>query len=186
MAAAQALQQPCAPHTVPRLGHGLSATVCGPCHAQRRSPRSGPFPPDPPPAVARPCSDPSLVLRPGPTPRRRTRGAYGLRLPPPACHFAAGVAEVSRFSRQEFPDVHAFSDRAGFARRSRLARRLMWPSLSVHKVGTRKEVFRGSIGGPPVPLSTLHPRSRHRRRMTRGQRSSLNDYRLKAGRFLSD
>ena len=54
------------------------------------------------------------------------------------------------------------------------ARRLMLPSLSVHKVGTRKEVFRGSIGGPPVPLSTLHPRCRHRRRMTRGQRSSLN------------
>ena len=33
-----------------------------------------------------------------------------------------------------------------------------------------KRVFRGSIGGPPVPLSTLHPRCRHRWRMTRGQR----------------
>ena len=54
------------------------------------------------------------------------------------------------------------------------ARRLIWPTLSVHKVGTRTEVFRGSLGGPPVPLSTLHPRCRHRRRMTRGQRSSLN------------
>ena len=37
-----------------------------------------------------------------------------------------------------------------------------------------KRVFRGSIGGPPVPLSTLHPRCRHRWRMTRGQRGSPN------------
>ncbi len=29
------------------------------------------------------------------------------------------------------------------------------------------------MAGPPVPLSTLHPRCRHRRRMTRGQRGSL-------------
>ena len=101
-----------APHAVQRLGHGLPASVCGPCHAQRRSPRSRPFPPDPP---------------------------LSRVLPPLA-----------------------------------LARRLILPSLSVHKVGTRKEVFRGSIGGPSVPLSTLHPRCRHRRRMTRGQRSSLN------------
>ncbi len=36
-----------------------------------------------------------------------------------------------------------------------------------------RDVFRGSIGGPPVPLSTLRPRSRQHRRMTRGQRGSL-------------
>ena len=33
--------------------------------------------------------------------------------------------------------------------------------------------FRGSIPGPHVPLSTLHPRPRGRRRMTRGRRGSL-------------
>ena len=55
-----------------------------------------------------------------------------------------------------------------------MTRRWILPSLSVNKVSTREELFRGSIGGPPVPLSTLHPRCRHRRRMTRGQRGSLN------------
>ena len=78
-----------APHAVQRLGHGLSASVCGPWRAPRRSPRPRPFPPDPPQAVARPGSVPSLVLRPGPTPRRRTRGACGWRLPPAACRRAA-------------------------------------------------------------------------------------------------
>ena len=33
--------------------------------------------------------------------------------------------------------------------------------------------FRGSIPGPHVPLSTLHPRSYERRRMTQGRRGSL-------------
>ena len=55
-----------------------------------------------------------------------------------------------------------------------LRRRSVWPSPSVHRVGARKEVFRGSIAGPPVPLSTLHPRRRRRWRMTRGQRGSLS------------
>ncbi len=54
-----------------------------------------------------------------------------------------------------------------------VARRSMWPSPSIDRTGTREDVFRGSTGGPPVPLSTLHPRCRQRRRMTRGQRGSL-------------
>ncbi len=54
-----------------------------------------------------------------------------------------------------------------------IARRLILPSLSIDKVSTRIQVFRGSMDSPPVPLSTLHPRCRHRRRMTRGQRGSL-------------
>jgi hypothetical protein len=33
--------------------------------------------------------------------------------------FAAGIAEVSRFSCREFPDVLGFFDRAGLVRRSR-------------------------------------------------------------------
>jgi hypothetical protein len=62
-------------------------------------------------------------------------------------------------------------------RRARLplamTRQTMWPSPSVHRVGARNSVFRGSIAGPPVPLSTLQPRDRPHRRMTRGQRGSL-------------
>ena len=105
-----------------------------------------------------------------------TTYAWGVRLAPSPTGplFAAGVAEVSRFSCEEFPDVHGFPR----PRRARLplalTRQSMWPSPSVHRVGARKEVFRGSIIGPPVPLSTLHPRCRHRRRMTRGQRGSLD------------
>ena len=49
----------------------------------------------------------------------------------------------------------------------------VWPSASEHSVGAPDELFHGSIPSPPVPLSTLHPRCRHRRRMTRGQRGSL-------------
>ena len=49
----------------------------------------------------------------------------------------------------------------------------VWPSASEHSVGAPDELFHGSIPSPPVPLSTLHPRCRHRRRMTRGQDGSL-------------
>jgi hypothetical protein len=104
-----------------------------------------------------------------------TACAWGVRLAPSPTgpRFAAGAAEVSRFSCGEFPGVPGFPR----PRRARSplanARRTMWPSPSVHRVGARYSGFRGSIAGPPVPLSTLHPRCRHRRRMTRGQRGSL-------------
>jgi hypothetical protein len=65
----------------------------------------GCFPPDSPPAAARPCSNRSSLLPPAPTSRRRARGTCGLSLSPPACLFAAGAAELSRFSCGEFPDV---------------------------------------------------------------------------------
>jgi len=104
-----------------------------------------------------------------------TACAWGVRLAPSPTgpRFAAGAAQVSRFSCGEFPDVPGFPR----PRRARAplanTRRTIWPSPSVHRVGARKSGFRGSIAGPPVPLSTLHPRCRHRRRMTRGQRGSL-------------
>jgi hypothetical protein len=100
--------------------------------------------------------------------------AWVVRLAPSPTgpRFAAGAAEVSRFSCGEFPGVPGFPR----PRRARSplanARRTIWPSPSVHRVGARNSGFRGSIAGPPVPLSTLHPRCRHRRRMTRGQRGS--------------
>src|SRR5438093_12966484 len=39
-------------------------------------------------------------------------------------------------------------------------------------------IFRGSIPGPHVPLSTLHLRPHERRRMTRGRCGSLPLYRM--------
>ena len=58
------------------------------------------------------------------------------------------VAEVSRFSRKEFPDVvqvlRPHRGRPPLA----LARRTVWPSPAVNKVGTRDELFHGSIVRP--------------------------------------
>jgi len=101
--------------------------------------------------------------------------AWGLRLAPSPTGllFAAGVAEASRFSCREFPGVRGFPRPRRAPAPLAETRRWMWPSPSVHRVGARNSGFRGSIAGPPVPLSTLHPRCRHRRRMTRGQRGSL-------------
>ena len=62
------------------------------------------------------------------------------------------VAEVSRFSRREFSDVHKFFDRAGAGRRSR---------------------WRGGRCGLPLQEVGCQAACRHRRRMTRGQRGSL-------------
>ena len=99
----------------------------------------------------------------------------GLRLAPsPAglC-FATGVAEVSRFSCGEFAGVHGFPRprraRAPLAK----TRHAIWPSPFAHRVGARNSGFRGSIAGPPAPLSNLRLRRRRRQRMTRGQRGSL-------------
>ena len=47
------------------------------------------------------------------------------------------------------------------------------PSASELSVAAPDELFHGSIPSPPVPLSTLRPRCRQRRRMTRGQDGSL-------------
>ncbi len=69
----------------PAPGTRLPAAGDGPSGPRPRSPWRGRFPPDSPPAVPRPCSNRSSVLPPATTPVQRTRGAYGLRLPPPAC-----------------------------------------------------------------------------------------------------
>jgi hypothetical protein len=50
---------------------------------------------------------------------RSRNSVVRLSLHPPACSFEQSVAEVSRFSRREFPGVLKFFDRAGLAGRSR-------------------------------------------------------------------
>ena len=83
------------------------------------------------------------------------------------------VAEVSRFSRREFAGVHGFPRPRRAGAPLAKTRHAIWPSPFAHRVGARNSGFRGSIAGPPAPLSTLRPRRHRRRRMTRGQRGSL-------------
>ena len=61
--------------TTPRAG-----AVSGRWPSECRSPWSIPFPPRTPPPEFRLCSPASLVLRDRPTPRRRTRRPFGIRL----------------------------------------------------------------------------------------------------------
>src|SRR5260370_7339326 len=68
----------CFPHTVQPLGHAFSRSVSGACAAERCSPSSVPFPPQPPQKVALPCSAGSQVLRHSPTSPARTCPPFGL------------------------------------------------------------------------------------------------------------
>ena len=97
---------------------------------------------------------------------RRARCGFTARTPAPA------VADdgISQFLRQELPSMHGVSDLAGSSR--------LWLGIETVGVAFRAPrtasapgsgVFRGSIPGLLVPLSTLHPRPRGRRRMTRGR-----------------
>ena len=57
---------------------GVSRSVSGACAAERCSPSSVPFPPQPPQKVALPCSAGSQVLRHSPTSPARTCPPFGL------------------------------------------------------------------------------------------------------------
>src|ERR1035438_7258384 len=63
----------------------MSRSVSGTCQMEECSPRSAAFPPHSPPTMLRLCSSDSSVLCHCVTPRRRTRGPYGLSLLPPSC-----------------------------------------------------------------------------------------------------
>ena len=72
------------------------------------------------------------------------------------------------------PAVSRVGDTAGVA--FRLPPRRRHPEVAT--ACTVGHIFRGSIPGPHVPLSTLHPRPHERRRMTRGRCGSLLLYRM--------
>ena len=169
----------CWPHPIQPRGHGCPPLWTDRAGPRPRSPWRGRFPPDSPPAVPRPGSHRSSVLPPAPTPRRRTRGACGVCLFPPACLSrqapprSPGSRAESFLTCPEVPNVHEFSRPRRVRPPLAMTRRSILPSPSGHKAGTRNEVFRGSLAGPPVPLSTLHRQCHHCRRMTRGQRGSL-------------
>jgi hypothetical protein len=69
--------------------------------------------------------------------------------------------------------MRRFSDRAGSTERLALTPPAVWPSASWDDVGTPKLLFRGSMAGLHVPLSTLRCALTGRQRMTQGHRGSL-------------
>src|SRR6266545_2906714 len=92
----------------------------------------------------------------------------------PATLLAPGDHGLSRFPNAALPRMHGVSDRAGFRRT------LHWrsvgcglPPISTASAPRCASLFRGSIPGPRVPLSTLRRRSCPRQRMTRGRCGSL-------------
>ena len=183
MMATETLQRSLPTHARPPRYHRCPPLFADGARRNERSPWCRPFPPDSPPTISRLCSNPSRVLWPTPTPPPRTRGSYGLGLHPAACSQQSG-AEVSRFSRREFPDVYGFYRPRRALLPLAMSRQQMWPSPSVHGVGCPhgrlstgsapgSEYFAAQWPARQCLKSTLHPRCRHRRRMTRGQRGSL-------------
>ncbi len=156
----------------PAPGTRLPASVGGPLGAWPRAPWHGRFPPDSPPPVLHPCSNRSSVLSPlrllGDVHVGRAAVAFPLR---PATSRQASPRSPGSRARifltctgsPTAPGSHAACESATVD--------IAFPFCTQGR--HPKLVFRGSIGGPPVPLSTLHPRCHHRRRMTRGQRGSL-------------
>ena len=126
--------------------------------------------PRPPPRAHRPGIYYGPVRLPSSVHRRRMSLDFPTR---PAAPSATGEAGISRLPRKVFPYVPGVYDRAG----SRSASRYRRPGCGLPHPPTasapQSNSFRGSIPGPHVPLSTLHPRPRGRRRMTRGRRGSL-------------
>ena len=97
---------PPAPHVLrPRIGHVCSGTESGPCFAATSSPWSGPFPPSPPPPVARRCSRTSAVVWACPTSRVRSSSAFVHRLPDASRAIGSGKPGISRFPCNARPYV---------------------------------------------------------------------------------
>ena len=117
------------------------------------------FPPQTPPL--RPvspsrCSSPSLVLRPHPTPHRRSCGPCGLGLCPPDCSLPGQstmrslVLEIG-FSCMQFLSVPGVYDYVGSQLGLAIAPSPVWPSPCIHKVGIPVSTFRSSIPSPLMP-----------------------------------
>ena len=149
-------------------------SVSGTRSAAQCSPWSTAFPPRSPPTVARLCSSPSSVLCGRPTPHQRACRTSAHALLRPARRMIAGG------HRWGLPVlVHGVSRRArglGLRRvhgRLALALTAVLPSATWYNVGAPDAIFRSSIPGLPVPLSTLRWPPRGWPRKTRGQDGSL-------------
>jgi hypothetical protein len=138
------------------------------------SPWSAPFPPQPPPPIARLCSAGSSVLRGGPTPRHRSCGPFGFCLLPPDCAAPRGQ------SMPRSPGSRACSFSACSGSSTTQGRPTARAIAAAHvafpfcRQGRRPElVLRSSIPVPPIPPSTLHSSPRGGQRKTQGQDGSL-------------
>ena len=138
-----------------------------------RSPWCRPFPPDSPPTISRPCSNPSRVL----VARSDSSAPYTWAVR----HVALTHRPANSRAGQRSPGPRAESfltctgstDRAGRSCRSRCRdNRCGLPLLSTGSA-PGSEYFAAQWPARQCLKSTLHPRCRHRRRITRGQRGSL-------------
>src|SRR5919106_4623072 len=143
---------------------GLSPTE----HASLRWTRA--FPPHPPPAVSRFCSNDSSVLFRCPTPQRRACGPYGSCLHPPACRESSLQAPPrSPGSRAwNFQTCMGSTTTQGrTATRAHATVRVAFRYLD--SVGALIADFRSSIPSPSFPLFTLHWTFRNVQCKTRGR-----------------
>ena len=145
-------------------------TASGACKVPPRSPWPAAFPPGPPLAICRLCSDPSLVLCCRATPPPRTRWSYSSSPSP------AGPPLLPR-ARRGSPGSRALSFRtcskALTARDPWGARLYRSPRccLPLHETGSapRSVDFAAQCSACPCPCPTLRHGLAVRRRMTRGQ-----------------
>ncbi len=138
----------------------------------------GPFPPSPPPPVARPCSATSQVLRTCPTSLVRTSSAYVDRLPDTArCSRRNKGSPGSRAGCLR-TCAGSLTARGRSTSRDIDALRVAF-RFSLQRRHPRGRFFRGSIPGPHVPLSTLQRCPCEQLRVTRGRCGSLRLHRMK-------
>ena len=134
-----------------------------------------PFPPSPPPPVARRCSGTSQAVLVGPTSRARSSSAYVLRLPDASRHCIGGGRT------QDLPVlVRSVSVRARGLRprgtRAHLAisMRPVVPSDYPYSVGVPNQAsFAAQYPARTYPCLTLRPFRYRKHRMTRGRCGSL-------------
>ena len=151
-----------------------SASECGRCAADERSPWCRPFPPDPPadgsPPFVRTLRryyGPLRLLRPVHV--GRTALAFTHR---PAANSRAGRKSPGSRAESFLICPGASTAPGPVAACASATPDVAFPSSQQGRP-PKRVISRLHSPGPPVPLSTLHPRCHHRRRMTRGQRGSL-------------
>ena len=161
-------------YAVERRSHALSPRTAATCAPRLHFPWPAAFPPPPPPLPGfhlQPCSAASPVLRSSPTSCARGSSSYALRLHDAHCtrRFPAGCSRARDLPvpvRECFRACAGSLTARGPARLADAAAPGVAFGLSPQRRHPGRQccctghIFRGSIPGPHVPLSTLrlHPR----------------------------